>query len=371
MKRIRREYVIIAVFWLLIGTAYFWWGVFGGAGDQTNHEKRDLAEWPEFSIETISDYPGAVEDYINDHLPFRDQLIQLNSAMEYYLFHSSTSDSVLVGKDNWLFYADTDDGDPISNIKGRNLLTDEQLAAIEYNMVITRDHLAEQGIEFVIFIAPNKARVYSGQLPVGYGSPASEYPVQQIVNFLRDNTDIRIVYPVNEIVSAANMLGADTLVYHKTDTHWNPLGAYIGTRELLSALHVELPSYDAPEITLTHVEDGPGDLADLLHLSGWIDAGEYVTVSGYDTHNYVTLENDLYTTYRYTAENADPRKIMVCRDSFADNMANVIGSQFAESVMIHQNYFTYDMIAAEQPDIFVLEMVERYAPKRMTKFLYE
>lgn len=371
MKKIRREYVIIAVFWILIGTAYYWWGIFGSAIDQINNEKRDLAAWPEFNIETISDYPGAVEDYINDHLPFRNQLIQLNSAIDYYIFHSSQSDRVLVGKDNWLFYADKRNSDPISNIKGRNLLTEEQLEAIGYNMVITRDRLAEQGIEFVIFIAPNKERVYSGQLPYGYGSPATEYPAQQIVNFLRDNTDIKVVYPVNEIIEAANSLGEDTLVYHKTDTHWNQLGGYIGTRELLSALGVDIPAYDSAEITLTHGEDSPGDLADMLNLSDWIDAGEVVTVSGYDTHNYETLEYDFNTNYRYKAMNADPRKIMVRRDSFGTNMANVIGTQFSESILVHKNSYTNEMIAEENPDIFVLETVERYAASQLTQFIYE
>lgn len=371
MKKIRREYVIIAVFWILIGTAYYWWGIFGDAINQVNNEKREMAEWPEFSIETISDYPKAVEDYINDHLPFRNQLIQLNSAIDYFIFHSSQSDCVIVGKDNWLFYADKDDGDPISNIKGRKLLTEEQLEAIGYNMVITRDRLAEQGIEFVIFIAPNKERVYSGQLPYGYGAPAAEYPVQQIVNFLRDNTDIKIVYPVNEIVEAANTLGPDTLVYHKTDTHWNQLGGYIGTRELLSALNIELPGYDAPEITLTHIEDSAGDLADMLNLKDWVDTGDAITVSGYETHNYATLENDFYTNYRYKDENADPRKIMVLRDSFGSNMADVIGTQFSESILVHVNTFANEMIAEEMPDIFVLETVERYAASQLMDFIYE
>lgn len=371
MKKIHREYVIIAVFWILIGTAYYWWGIFGAAIEQANNEKRDLAAWPAFSLESIGKFPKAVEDYIDDHLPFRNQLIALNSAIDYYLFHSSSSDRVVVGKDGWLFYVDEEDGDPIEDYKGHDLLSQEELEQIGYNMVITRDRLAEQGIQFVIFIAPNKERVYSGQLPYGYGSPATEYRTQQIVNFLRDNTDIPVVYPVNEIIGAANMLGPETPLYYLTDTHWNELGAYVGTRELLSVLGVDLPAYNSSEITLTHVLDEPGDLAEMLDLTDIMDVGETVAVSGYDMHGYETLEDDFYTNFRYKAENADPRKIVVRRDSFGTNMAPIIGSQFSESVLVHKNGFENSMIVEERPDIFVLGTVERYAPTQLSRFIYE
>ena len=64
-----------------------------------------------------------------------------------------------------MFYSFVSDGDPVSCYMGTNLLTEDDLKAIADNCVSQRDFLAEQGKEFVIFIAPNKERIYSEYMP--------------------------------------------------------------------------------------------------------------------------------------------------------------------------------------------------------------
>ncbi len=138
----------------------------------TSTENRTLAEKPEFSIpegktlaegiKSIKSYTGAYNSYYNDHLAFRSQMIGLNSRINVGLFRDSASEKVVLGKENWLFYADEGS---IDDYKGTNLYTREELDLILDNLICTRDYLAARGIEFVLFIPSNKEDIYSHYLP--------------------------------------------------------------------------------------------------------------------------------------------------------------------------------------------------------------
>lgn len=361
MKRIHKEHIVILLFFLLIGTAYLSWGILSPYVDTENYEKREAAKRPEFNIMTANTFHYDYESYINDNLPFRNQMIRLDNMIKYYIFRSSSTDRVAIGKDNWLFYTKRDDGDPIGCYKGTNLLSEQELALIEQNLTEVRDELADRGIEFVLFIAPNKERIYSSYMPWYYGEPAENYAVQQIVDYLKKNTDIRVVYPIDELMKAVNYYGDRALLYHKTDTHWNELGAYVGTRELLKELGVILPPYDAGNMTVNAYRDESGDLASMLNMSSILSAGETYGISGYDVHHYINDEWDYDSVFRYHAEGADPRKIFMKRDSFGAAMAELVGSQFDNSIIVNGSIYDRDMVAEETPDIYVYEVVERYA----------
>jgi hypothetical protein len=77
---------------------------------ESSAEKRTLAEFPDLFTEgTINtEYPTQFEEYISDHFFLREKLGTANSLMMGYLFQTSAEDSVIVGKDNWLFYQSTE-----------------------------------------------------------------------------------------------------------------------------------------------------------------------------------------------------------------------------------------------------------------------
>lgn len=78
--------------------------------DTTNYENTAQAEFPVIGRTlsngtpvTIDNFPSLFEDWFNDHLPFRNQLLTLNSFFDYTVLKTSSSDQVIVGKDGWLF----------------------------------------------------------------------------------------------------------------------------------------------------------------------------------------------------------------------------------------------------------------------------
>ena len=356
--------LFVVVFLILICTPYIARTVLDSHLDHNNYENRVLADRPTLSLSELSSFPEQYESYINDHLPFKNEMVRANNYIDVKMFHTSSSERVILGQDNWLFYNDVGDGDPISQYKGLSLLTEEQLQIIANNVELTKNNLAEEGRDFVVFIAPNKERIYFDNLPEYYGKPASNYPVLQIVDYLREHTDVKIVYPYEELMKEKERLQDDVTLYYKTDTHWNELGGYIGVRELLKEIGIQLPSLEAVEDEIEISKAMPGDLSSFLNAGDLIDPGDAYLIQRYKNQPGLSGDDSIY-------EDANKeKKVIIRRDSFGEAMARYIGSQFNRCRILHRRVFDNDYIREEDADIFILEMVERYVPDTLLNYRY-
>ena len=350
--------IILVAFLGLICFLWFFWIILEKFVDTTNYENREMSSQPRLTLDSYATYADDYESWFNDNIPFRNNLITLNTSIDFFIFNKSTNDSVIKGSDDWLFYANTSDGDPISCYQGTNLFSDEELQNIAQNCINQRNFLEKQGKEFVIFIAPNKERVYSEYMPDKYGKPAENYRALQVYDYLKENTDIRIVYPYTELMGA-KALGRN--IYYKTDTHWNEIGGYVGAAALLKELGIDLPDIFSDDIKISKAGNTAGDLAAMLNLSKQLQNTDFkYNVEGYNNHQMECLGYDFNTVFSYQAKNADSRKIYVIRDSFSTAMSQYIGSQFNESYFRHAGTYSYDDLIVQNPDIVVYEVVERY-----------
>lgn len=350
--------IILMAFLTVICFSRLFWIFLEKYVDTTNYENREMAAQPRFTIDGYKTYAEEYENWFNDNIPFRNNLISLNTSIDFFVFNMSTNDRVIKGKNNWLFYGDVDDGDPVSCYQGTNLLSEENLQVIAKNCIRQRDFLEGQGKEFVLFIAPNKERIYSENMPDKYGNPAENYRALQVYNYLKENTDLRVVYPYDELIRAKKVRDA---IYYKTDTHWNEIGGYVGASALLLELGIEMPDILSDDITVTKTNDRAGDLAGMLNLTKQLQKTDSdYSVEGYDNHRMENVEWEFSTIFSYKAVNADPRTIYVIRDSFSTAMAPYIGSQFSETYLRHNGTYSYEELEALDPDIVVYEAVERY-----------
>ena len=358
MKNIGDKLVLTA-FLVIICLLWPIWFFAQKYADTTNYENRVLAEKPELTLETYEDFPDEYTSWLNDHLPFRNYLITMNSAVDYFVFNSSSNPMVIKGKGDWLFFNadDADNGNPIADYQGTNLMSDEELQKVAENCIKQRDILKSQGKDFIIFIAPNKERVYSEYMADEYGKPSPEYKALQIYNYLKENTDIKVVYPYEEIMEAKEKAGVN--IYYKKDTHWNHIGAYIGARALLDELGINIPGLDDEGISIAKGDGYMGDLSKMLNLVKQLknNDSEYA-VSGYDDHNVEGIENDEEITL-YRASNADKRRVYIIRDSFGIYLSPVVASQFDQTYAIYYKAYTYESLKEQNPDVVIYETVER------------
>ena len=357
--------IILLVFVNVICFSSLWRILLNPFVDSSNHEKRKMASRPHFSLEGYTSFSEEFTAFFNDNIPFRNELISLNNEIDYLIFKKSPVADVIIGKDHWLFYGVKDHGDPIADYEGSNLYSKKELEELAANCIRQRDFLSRLGKEFVIFIAPNKERMYYEYMPPQYGAPAANYKVLQIYQYLKEKTDLRIIYPYNELKEARGKVKEN--LWYKTDTHWNYIGAYIGASALLKELGIAMPAVDSEEIRISSSGKIQGDLGGMLNLSDRINYldDEYV-VEGYDKHNVEEVKADFYGAYIYHAENADPRKLYVIRDSFSYHMGPFIGSQFNDSYLRHYKKNKYKHFVKQDPDIVVYEVVEREVDRLKT-----
>lgn len=311
---------------------------------------------PELTRENYLGFAAAYENYYNGNVPFRSQLITLNSLMDLELLREkSINDKVVVGSDDWLFYSAESN---IDDYKGTNLFTREQLEQIGRSLETSRQYLEKRGIEFVLFIPPNKEAVYGDLCLPSYYKKGAKSRAEQLTEYLRANTSVRVVFPLEELRAYRD----DYSLYWHYDTHWNAAGGYIGGRALLEELGVRVPP--AEQMTFTEDTYSGYDLARMMNLQPYYEAKKPADinyfVSGYNGNNLQAVFIDDATALVYHSDAPDGRKLFMVRDSFAGGMAGIVASSFRDTYMAHWNgFFQQSMIDEQAPDIFVLEVVER------------
>ncbi len=336
--------------------------------DTENYEQRTLSPFPYSQeakdagvVTTIATFPSQFESWLNDHLPFRNQLLTLYGELEYHVLHTTSSQSVIVGKDGWLFYkgAQVADEDPIGDYMGTNLFTQEELEKIAANFTAARDELAGRNCSFTIYIAPNKERVYSEYMPDMYGEPAENNRAVQLVNYLTQNTNLTVIWGYDEIKSYREQ-NPDTALYFKYDTHWNNLGAYIGCEKLVNTL-----GFDFTPLEYVTVEDrhtGSYDLARLIHLEKQLTDCPYYLLTGYTPHPLQTEQEEGGKVLRFTTTDggAPGGKLFVIGDSFSTMMSPYLACHYQSGYTTFYYNYSHGQLLREEPTAVVYETVERY-----------
>lgn len=363
MKKINK-YLWIILFVVLFLTPLITYPVFRRVIKIPEIQNRTYVARPEVSLENYTKFAGNLEDYFEDNLPYRDALIYLNTITTYELFGESTAEEVVVGKDDWLFYRDS-----LADYKRNNLYTLEELEEIKVNLEKSKKYLDAREIEFIVYIAPNKATIYGdAYLPNYIVKNDGISRTEQLVTYIREHTDITILFPSEELKFAAER-NPEQALFYKADTHWNFLGGYYGAKALLTELDIELPELEKLCVEKNsepyfYWKNGL-DLENMMGLTGYFNKEQNYEVSGYSDVTVITEQNerqryeDFAGVCKYTSDSTNDKKLMFVRDSFGTGMLPYLAANFSEIYSPYQGVFEIESIDIEQPDVFIFEMVER------------
>ena len=364
----KNKLLIIVFILVLIGPNLIWKGLDGKINKETT-ENRTLQSKPEFSLSTISSYPESFENYYNDHLAFKGQLVALKSSLNYKLFNNIESDKVLLGKDNWLYYKnETAEGIksgelPIADYQGTNHYSAKEKKKILNNIKKVSRYLKKRDIDFSIMICPNKENIYSENLPESIKKVNSITKIDDLLDYLDGKITVPILYPKDELMQCKN----DLQLYYKYDTHWNCLGGFIAEQEIRNLYKGEKESIN--DFHITEIENGAvADLAMMVHLENQFNDDDYYYVDGYksDIELEVLEQSDDYFYKLYHSNATDHRRVMVIRDSYGEAFMDYLAKDFSDVVFIHRDEFELEDIDEFKPDIIIYQVVER-ATNRMKK----
>jgi len=305
-----------------------------------NLGNRVLAEMPQFEIDTITSFPVAFESYFNDHFGFRGALVKWNSTVRVKYLKTSTSPSVILGKNQWLFYRPG-----VDDYRGLTSLTKNQLDDTSYSIQNKRDWLRERGIYYLVVIVPNKETIYPEYLPEAATRVHQQTKLEQFLGYLQANWDMEVLDVRDSLLRAK----AQHPVYYRTDTHWNDYGAFVSYCEIMEELSARFPSLQPPSISeYDVVQDSAsysGDLARMLAMPETFRESETPKV---------IVKPD------WISSRVKVGKAVVFRDSFFDTLEPYLSAHF-EDVVVAPMYGRFDpaFVEREQPDVVISICVER------------
>ena len=335
--------------------------IFYDSFDHTNYELRTLASKPILVLTNINEYPKKYEEYFNDYLPFRNELVKLKNLSDIFVFKNILSKKLLIGKDKWLF-----NGNLVKKYIGieKYNFTESELEIAKNNLIHFRDELKKKNIDFILMVCPDKEYIYFEYMPDYIKRKSIKNDTDIFVEYIKNNTDIKVVYPKEELLKYKYKYQ----LYYKYDYHWNTLGAYIEYIELMKSLDIYVDNIDNVDI-----KDFDGnqsynlgvyqynDMAYWLSLSKikyYNDDKTYIIsnyiIKNYETNYFISWNNFSYNSKSYKSKN----NIMIIRDSFGLNMIDYIATGFKQSEFIHIETFKNENITEYKPDIIVFQLVE-------------
>ncbi len=206
-------------------------------------------EKPELTLQSFASgqYQSQTEQYSRENFGFREWNIRLYNQFNYSLFNQTTCHFITPGKDGFLFYAEAFRDyygiEPINQYK----TYDRAREWAEKNVRMMnklRYVLKDYGIEFLCFMAPNKAEIYPEYLP--YHTPAPDDAIHTAAYY--DSLMTAIDFPHVEMTKWYQSMKdtASFLLFPKRDTHWRYSAVY-GYDSLFSYMN-SLNGFGIPDI---------------------------------------------------------------------------------------------------------------------------
>src|SRR6266404_3781034 len=139
--------------------------------------------------------------------------------------------------------------------RSRLRFSQPELGRVDANIRAVRDRFAQCGLPVVVVVIPNKQTIYGKYL---FGDNVAA-PVTRFDTVLRELSEPArsIMIDPRPTMRTAAAAHDPVLLYPKTETHWNELGAFYGYRAIMTALARSIP-IDHPEtLSLEHYNVKP------------------------------------------------------------------------------------------------------------------
>jgi hypothetical protein len=328
--------------------------------DAPSGENRTLAAWPQLRSDAASlrALPEQLTRYFEDHFAFRVRLVRWQAIVRLHALGVSPSASVIMGRDGWLFYAD--DG-AMEDYAEAPPFTGAELELWRHALQDTSDWLRARGIAYLFVIPPDKHVIYPEYMPDTIRRAAVSR-IDQLVSHLRQHSTVRVV----DLRPALLAAKPRERLYHRTDTHWNDRGAFVGYQSIVDALTQEIPGLRSASRSAFEprvVRSAGLDLAGMLGLSEVLREEDLVLVPRRPATARI-LEpqhpNRRLTHARIVTEapNRGPRAV-VFMDSFGPGLVPFLSEDFSRVVYLWQDNMDPQVVQQEGPQVVIQELVGR------------
>lgn len=286
-----------------------------------------------------------VTDYFDDHFAFRQELITADAVLNTALFRLSAEEDVVLGREGWLFYAET-----LDDVLRTDPLSARQLWASARTLGLVQEYVQDRGGRLLFTVAPNKATLYPQYLP-RLGTPLdAQSSLDRLLPLLAEEGV--------DYVDLVGPLSQETVpLYFRQDSHWNNLGAALAQQTILTAAGKEFEPFWLTR-SQSVLRDCLGDLYEMLYPTG--------TALDWDAR----YDREFTFTYLRTPRGPDDQRIetenpsktgslLLYRDSFGNNLYPFLAEEYRRALFSRSMPWQLSLVDQSEADTVVIELVER------------
>lgn len=309
--------------------------------DFSEIENRSLTNLPKFSLSKIVDgsYMEDIEEYINDHFPFRNIFMNIRTISNKY-----------IGKENI----------------GDVYFSDDDYLIEKYDEVRNQDRIISVINDFYdnnidknisVMFVPTKIFVYQDKLPKN----VDVYNQGDVIKYLYDglNNDIKKIDIGNKLLEEKD----NYQLFYKTDHHWTTYGAYFGYMEYAlenKIDYIDISLFNKEVISDSFIGSTYSKVVDPMSMNEEIVLFNY---KSYDIDvNYVMSDKNTKTLYNFMYLNKKDKyamfldnnhplikitnndiknrgSLLVIKDSYANSMIPFLVNHYSYIYVIDPRYY--------------------------------
>jgi len=323
-------------------------------------------------------------DHFNKKHLFSTDSIEGN--LNYYFYNkykkSLNSRQVIIGKEEFLFLGNSYNN-VLDKTQGNYPYTVNDIKQWVYKLHNLQNWYESKNIKFILVIAPNKHSVYNDKLPERITYKKGKTITDDILR-IAGSENINILDLSDTLRKSREE--HENLLYLKTDTHWNGLGASIGYEKTIKYLNNKYNmNYRTPEYSYKEVDDGGKDLASFLKITSilpknheksiWFDFNEKHDVClgdiNKENHKVETCKLKGNPTYsingkpQYTINNQalNNENVLILCDSFCMHNSQLYNASFNNIWKFHYGHINGSKLSSfvnkNKPNIVIYQVVER------------
>ncbi|WCO01499.1 alginate O-acetyltransferase AlgX-related protein [Psychroserpens ponticola] len=310
-----------------------------------------LTKYPEIDIENPRGNVTKLKKYYLTHFGLKPTLV--NTYLDFKtntLNENPIQNRVVKGIDDWYFLGN-EHNRVLDNTFGIHKYSDIDLFVMKQNLLEFNDYIKSLNIELYFVIVPNKNTVYQEKLP--YKVNQRDTPITQFLSTIDDSDDLNILDLRPVLLNSKN---ESTLLYHKTDTHWNDIGAHLGYEYVITSISKNINNLNVVPLSEFKSIDTvrQGDITRMINIYD----KESITSYTKPNNSVVINEKNTYQYKKFKNSNKNS-KLLMFRDSFAINWFDYFNESFGETLYLRYTNISKSQITEEQPDIVILEVAER------------
>lgn len=311
-------------------------------------EKRKISPLPHcpssLAAKRVKRFFREFESYYNDRMLGRSALLRLSNLIYDKGKTDQNPNKCYRGRDNWLFLGNDYDR-CVDALTGKWKPSAQELANQLQFFTEVKKIVQESGAEFHMLIGPNKSTIYPEYLPP-LTFPAKKRCITPAVEQLKAG-GISIFDSTETLLENKDK----GLLYFRSDTHWNNLGAKVALERFLKETGLAV----LPSVELVPAKKHKGDL---------------VNIGGYKNFPLATGDNFTPHWVDESEKKVSDKTVLVLGDSFSGALMYYLSGMYKNVYRIHYKQVAikkskmstlanYLQKLEKKPDIVLWIQVER------------